>query len=67
MDLLNGMMLPELQPALPSPLPSPAHSYLLLVPEEPVGRRGRELLDSFQQPLPALVELCCLEQQQSQA
>lgn len=39
----------------------------MFVPKEPVGGWTWELLESFEQPLSAQVELDCLEQQQKQA
>lgn len=48
------------------PTPGSPLTYLPAVSIEPVGRRGRELLEGFEQPLSAQVELCCLEEKQQQ-
>lgn len=42
------------------PTPGSPLTYLPAVSIEPVGRRGRELLEGFEQPLSVQVELCCL-------
>ena len=66
MALSDGCADQALRALALSTLPRPP-SYLPAVPVEPVGRRARELLEGFEQPLSAQVELGSLEQQQNQA
>lgn len=65
LDLLAVTMLREPGPPCP-PTPGSPLTYLPAVSIEPVGRRGRELLEGFEQPLSVQVELCCLEEKQQQ-